>query len=67
MGLAVSSGGLGAGGDVRLGGLSLAATASLAESGCGDEMLNDGAVAGKLEGRSRGALGSGFGDDGLQQ
>ena len=67
MGLAVGGSGLGAGGDVRLLGLGLGAAASLVQGGCGNEVLDDGAVAGELEGGSVGALRGRFRDDGLQQ
>ncbi|KAI6749162.1 hypothetical protein HG531_008109 [Fusarium graminearum] len=47
--LAVGSGSFGAGGDVRLLSLCLGAATGLVQSGCWDEVLHDGAVAGKLE------------------
>ena len=64
--LAVGGGRLGAGRDVRLLGLGLGAAAGLVQGRRGDEVLDDGAVAGELVGGGGGALGSGLGDDGLQ-
>lgn len=66
VGLAVGSGGLRAGGDVRLLGLGLGAAAGLVQGGCGNEVLDDGAVAGELEGGSVGALRGRLRDDCLQ-
>lgn len=66
MGLAISSSGFGAGRNVRLLGLSLSASAGLIEGGRGDEVLDDRAVASKLERGSRGTLRSRLGNNGLQ-
>lgn len=66
VGLAVGGGGLGAGGNVRLLRLGLGTSAGLVQGGCGDEVLDDGAVASELEGGGSGALGGRLGDDSLQ-
>lgn len=64
--LAVGGSGFGACGNVGLLGLSLGAAAGLVEGGCGNEVLDDGAVAGELERGSGGTRGSRLGNDGLQ-
>jgi hypothetical protein len=66
VGLAIGGSGLRAGGNVRLLGLSLGAAAGLVEGGCGDKVLDDGAVTSELERGSRGTLRGRLGDDGLQ-
>lgn len=66
MRLAVGGGGrLGRGGDVRLLGVDLSSL-RLVEGRGGDEVLDNGRVARELVPRSRGALRSRLGDDGLQ-
>jgi len=66
MRLAIGSGRLGAGRDVRLFGLGFGAAAGLVEGGGGNEVLDNGAVASKLEARRRCVLRGGLGDNLLE-
>lgn len=65
VGLPVSGGGVGAGGDVRFVGLGLAAALGLVETGGGHQVLHNGAVDHVLVRRSR-ARGGRLCDDALQ-